>query len=78
MTEKNSIFWIKHLADILFSFWYVFSDKVTTLTLVQFVQSVAQYYTPYTSNAMMYVGLAWLANRALISLSNNSNATSAH
>lgn len=60
------------------AFWYVFSDKVTTLTLVQFVHSVAQYYTPYTSYAMMYVGLAWLANRALISLSNNSNATSAH
>lgn len=42
------------------AFWYGFSDKVNTLTIVEFSQRVAQYYMPYVGYAMMYLGVAWL------------------
>ena len=41
------------------AFWYAFSDKVSTLSVFQFGQAIAQYYIPYISYAMMYLGLAW-------------------
>ncbi len=47
------------------AFWYSFSDKVTTLSIIQFSQAVAQYYTPYMGYAMMYLGLAWAAAKVL-------------
>lgn len=45
------------------AFWYSFSDKVNTLSIVEFSQRVAQYYTPYVGYAMMYLGVAWLITR---------------
>jgi hypothetical protein len=42
------------------AFWYSFSDKVITLTIVEFSQRVAKYYTPYVGYAMMYLGVAWV------------------
>jgi hypothetical protein len=51
------------------AFWYSFSDKVNTLTAVDFSQRVAQYYTPYVSYTMLYLGIAWLARAALQKLS---------
>lgn len=50
------------------AFWYAFSDKVNTLSVVEFSQRVAQYYTPYVGYALMYVGIAWLVNLAAKSL----------
>ena len=47
------------------AFWYSFSDKVATLTVVEFAQRVAQYYTPYVSYALMYLGVAWVVLRFL-------------
>lgn len=51
------------------AFWYVFSDKVATMSVLQFGQAVARYYTPYVGFAMMYLGAAWLAHQAIISFS---------
>ncbi|HSH73676.1 MAG TPA: hypothetical protein VK974_11530 [Methylophilaceae bacterium] len=45
------------------AFWYSFSDKVATLSIVEFSQRVAQYYTPYVGYAMMYLGVAWVVTR---------------
>lgn len=45
------------------AFWYSFSDKVSTLSIFEFSQRVAQYYTPYVGYAMMYLGVAWVASR---------------
>lgn len=42
------------------AFWYSFSDKVNTLSIVEFTQRVAKYYTPYVGYAMMYLGIAWV------------------
>ena len=47
------------------AFWYGFSDKVTTLSIFQFGQAVAQYYAPYIGYAMMYLGLAWAVANVL-------------
>ena len=52
------------------AFWYAFSDKVATLSVVEFSQRVAQYYTPYVGYAIMYLGVAWLAHLAIVSLPN--------
>ncbi len=41
------------------AFWYSFSDKVNTLTIVEFTQRIAKYYTPYVGYTMMYLGIAW-------------------
>ncbi len=51
------------------AFWYSFSDKVNTLTAVEFSQRVAQYYTPYITYTLVYLGLAWLAQAAFQKLS---------
>ena len=48
--------------------WYAFSDKEAALSIMEFSQRVAQYYTPYVGYAMMYLGVAWLANWAIVSL----------
>lgn len=55
------------------AFWYAFSDKVATLSIVEFSQRVAQYYTPYVGYAMMYLGVAWLAHRVIVSLPTRAN-----
>lgn len=59
------------------AFWYMFSDKVVTLSILEFSQRVAQYYTPYVGYAMMYLGIAWVANRVIDSLP-NANTASTH
>lgn len=59
------------------AFWYSFSDKVDTLTVVEFTQRVAKYYTPYLGFALMYLGAAWLIMKTLPKLNLGSNATSA-
>ena len=50
------------------AFWYALSDKVATLSIVEFSQRVAQYYAPYVGYAMMYLSVAWLAHLAIVSL----------
>ena len=50
------------------AFWYAFSEKVSTLSIAEFSQRVAQYYTPYLSYTMFYLALAWLARAALLKL----------
>lgn len=45
------------------AFWYSFSDKVSTLSIFEFSQRITQYYTPYVGYAMMYLGVAWVANQ---------------
>ena len=45
------------------AFWYSFSDKVSTMPVVEFSQRVAQYYTPYVSYTLMYLGVAWVIYR---------------
>jgi hypothetical protein len=45
------------------AFWYSFSDKVSTLSIFEFSQRVAQYYTPYVGYTMMYLGVAWVASQ---------------
>jgi hypothetical protein len=47
------------------AFWYVFSDKVNTLSVIEFSQRVAQYYTPYVGFCLMYVGAAWLVLKGI-------------
>jgi len=56
------------------AFWYAFSDKVNTLTIVEFTERVARYYTPYVGYALMYLGIAWIAMRAARSLPGNRSA----
>lgn len=46
------------------AFWYTFSDKIDTLTAVEFSGRVAQYYTPYISYTAFYLSVAWLAQAA--------------
>lgn len=55
------------------AFWYAFSDKVNTLSVAEFSQRVAQYYTPYVGYAMMYLGVAWVAHRVIASLTATAN-----
>lgn len=49
------------------AFWYSFSDKVSSMPILEFTQHVAQYYTPYVSYTLMYLGVAWVAYRFLAS-----------
>jgi len=49
------------------AFWYSFSDKVATMSVVEFSQHIAQYYTPYVGYAMMYLGVAWALSRVFSS-----------
>ena len=46
------------------AFWYAFSDKVSSLTIIEFSQRVAQYFTPYLGFTIFYVGVAWVAQAA--------------
>lgn len=41
------------------AFWYAFSDKVASMSVLQFSQAVSKYYLPYLGYAMMYLGIAW-------------------
>lgn len=43
------------------AFWYGFSDKVSSMPVVTFSQSVAQYYLPYVGYTLMYLAVAWIA-----------------
>lgn len=47
------------------AFWYSFSDKVTSMPVLEFSQRIAQYYTPYVGYTLMYLGVAWIAYRFL-------------
>jgi hypothetical protein len=49
------------------AFWYAFSDKVATLSMLEFAGRVAHYYTPYVGYAMMYLGFAWVLAKVLSS-----------
>ena len=60
------------------AFWYAFSDKVATLSIVEFSQRVAQYYTPYVGYAMMYLGIAWVAHRVIASLPKSVTTANTH
>ena len=55
------------------AFWYAFSDKVNTLTVMEFSQRVAHYYTPYLSYTIFYIGSAWVVQAAFKKLSVASN-----
>lgn len=59
------------------AFWYSFSDKVDTLSVVEFTQRIAKYYTPYVGYALMYLGIAWLVVKTLAKLNISKTATSA-
>lgn len=54
------------------AFWYAFSDKVASLSVIEFSQRVAQYYTPYVSYALMYLGFAWVIQAVVKSIGFNS------
>jgi len=56
------------------AFWYAFSDKVATLSIMEFSQRVARYYTPYVGYAMMYLGIAWVTHFVIISLPSSNTA----
>lgn len=47
------------------AFWYSFSDRVSSMPVLEFSQHVAQYYTPYVGYTLMYLGVAWVAYRFL-------------
>lgn len=49
------------------AFWYGFSDKVASMPIVAFSQSVAQYYLPYVGYTLMYLGMAWVVYAFLAS-----------
>lgn len=68
--------WVANSVAFVMSnaFWYVFSDKINTLSVVEFSQRVAKYYTPYLSHTVVYLGLAWLAYGAIKSLSYKKQA----
>jgi hypothetical protein len=55
------------------AFWYSFSDKVNTLTAVEFSERVAQYYTPYISFTAFYLSVAWLAQAAFQKLATHQS-----
>jgi hypothetical protein len=56
------------------AFWYAFSDKVATLSVMEFSQRVAQYYVPYVSYAIMYLGFALVIHAVLKSMAFKSQA----
>lgn len=59
--------WVAYSLAFLLSnaFWYGFSDKVASLSILEFSQRVAQYYLPYAGYALLYTALAWLVIVAL-------------
>jgi hypothetical protein len=50
------------------AFWYAFSDKVSTLTVYQFSQAVAQYFTPYVGYTMFYLTTTYFTSVAMNSI----------
>ena len=50
------------------AFWYAFSDKVSSLTIAEFSERVAQYYSPYLGYTAFYLGVAWIAQAAFLKL----------
>jgi hypothetical protein len=59
------------------AFWYGFSDKVSSLSILEFSQHVAQYYTPYVGYAMMYLGVAWVLAKFINSIAAQQHTTQA-
>lgn len=59
------------------AFWYSFSDKVNTLTIVEFSQRIAKYYTPYVGYTMMYLGAIWALAKFIKSVSVQNTTTQA-
>ncbi len=57
------------------AFWYSFSDKVDTLTAIEFSERVAQYYTPYISYTAFYLSVAWLTQAAFQKLAIHQSKT---
>ncbi len=57
------------------SFWYVFSDKVSSLTIAEFSARVAQYFTPYLGYTAIYLGVAWIAQAAFQKLGTHQSKT---
>jgi hypothetical protein len=55
------------------AFWYSFSDKVDTLTVLEFSERVSQYYTPYISYTAFYLSVAWLAQAAFQKLATHQS-----
>jgi hypothetical protein len=55
------------------SFWYAFSDKVSSLTIAEFSARVAQYFTPYLGYTAFYLGVAWIAQAALQKLATHQS-----
>ena len=62
--------WLTVSAAFIISnaFWYAFSDKVSTLSIYQFTQAVAQYYVPYLGYSMFYLAAAYLSYIAINNL----------
>lgn len=50
------------------AFWYAFSDKVSTLSVYQFTQAVAQYYLPYLGYTMFYLAVTYFVCVAINSI----------
>jgi len=50
------------------AFWYAFSDKVSTLSVYQFSQAVAQYFTPYVGYTMLYLAVTYFTSLAINSI----------
>jgi hypothetical protein len=59
------------------AFWYSFSDKVTSLSVIEFSQRIAQYYTPYVGYTMVYLGVAWLVHQLVSKTNLLKNSTQA-
>ncbi|MFM9836000.1 MAG: hypothetical protein ACKVOA_07840 [Methylophilaceae bacterium] len=60
-TKASVAFGVFSAAFVLSNaFWYAFSDKVATMSILQFSQAVSKYYVPYMGYSLMYLGFAWL------------------
>ena len=57
------------------AFWYVFSDKVSSLTIAEFSARVAQYFSPYLGYTAFYLGVAWLTQAAFQKLADRQTKT---
>jgi hypothetical protein len=50
------------------AFWYAFSDKVSALSVYQFSQAVAHYFTPYVGYTMFYLAATYFTCLAINSI----------
>lgn len=57
------------------AFWYAFSDKVSTLSIYQFSQAVAQYFMPYIGYTMFYLAATYLISVAINSITAKKQST---